>query len=102
MVQKRHTPTTDMFHVKFSKIYNDCIPLVTKKIRLHRPHKPWITRGIIKYIHKMSLIYKESITKKTYISISKYNIDKNKLIKIIRNSEKIYFVERFSEARDNV
>ena len=44
----------DMFHDKFSQIYNDCIPLIPKKISLDRPYKPWITKGIIKSIHKKS------------------------------------------------
>ena len=35
----------DTFHDKFSHIYNNCIPLITKKICLDRPYKPWITKG---------------------------------------------------------
>ena len=44
----------DTFHDKFCQIYNNCIPLITKKICLDRPYKPWITKGIIKSIHKKS------------------------------------------------
>jgi hypothetical protein len=42
----------NMFSDKFSRIYNECIPCVTKRICLDRPHKPWITKGLIKSIHK--------------------------------------------------
>ena len=54
-----------MINDKSSQIYNDCIPLITKKISLDRPYKPWITKGIIKSIHKKSRLYKEAIKKKT-------------------------------------
>ena len=77
-----------MFHDTFSQIYNDCIPLITKKICLDRPYKPWITKGIIKSIYKKSRLYKEAIKKNTDNSISKYKIYKNKLIKIIRNAKR--------------
>ena len=65
--------------------------MITKKICLDRPYKPWKTKGIIKSIHKKSRLCKEAIQKNTDNSISKYKIYKNKLIKIIRNAEKIYF-----------
>ena len=92
----------DMFHDKFSQIYNDCVPLIIKKISLDRSYKPWITKGIIKSINKKSRLYKEAIQKKTDNSISKYTIYKNKLIKIGWNAEKIYFADRFNEATDNI
>ena len=63
----------DMFDVKFSQIYNDCIPLITKKINLDRPYKPWITKGIIKSIHKMNRLYKKAIKKKPDIKFIKIN-----------------------------
>ena len=34
----------DTFHDKFSQIYNNCIPLITKKICLDRLYKPRITK----------------------------------------------------------
>ena len=78
------------------------ILLITKTICLDRPYKPWITKGIIKSINKKSRLYKEAIKKNTDNSISKYKIYKNKLIKIIRNVEKIYSADRFNEAKDNI
>ena len=57
----------DMFHNNFSQIYNDCIPLITKKISLDRPYKPWIIKGIIKSIHRKSQLYKETIKTKQII-----------------------------------
>ena len=53
-----------MFHVKFYQIYNYHIPLITKKISLDRPYNPWITKDIIKSIHKKNRLYKEAIQKK--------------------------------------
>ena len=52
----------------------------------------------------MSRLCKEAIKTNTDNSISKYKIykNKNKLIKIIRNAEKIYFTDRFNEAKDNI
>ena len=91
---------TIRFMINLVKFYNNCIPLITKKICLDRPYKPWITKGIIKSKHKKSWLYKEAIKKNADNSISKYNIYKNKLIKIIRNAQKIYFVDRFNEAKD--
>ena len=90
-----------MFHDKFSQIYNDCIPLISKKIWLDRPYKSWITKGLIKSIHQKNWLYNEAMKKKTDISISKYKIYKNKLIKIIISAEKTYFAKRFNEAKDN-
>ena len=73
----------NMFHVKFSRIYRDCIPLSTKTISLDRPYKPWITKGIIKPINKKYRLLSEAIKNKTDNYISKYKIYKSKLIKII-------------------
>ena len=73
----------DTFHDKFSQIYNNCIPLITKTICLDRPYRPWITKGIFKSIHKTSRLHKEGIKKNTDNSISKYTIYKNKLIKLL-------------------
>ena len=51
----------DTFRDKFSQIYNNCKRLITKNICLDRPYKSWITKGIIKSIHKKSRLYKEAI-----------------------------------------
>ena len=72
----------DMFHDKFSQIYNDCIPLITKKISLDRPYKPWITKGVIKSTHKKSRLYKEAIKTKTFLSIKVIKINWSKLLEM--------------------
>ena len=50
------------------------IPLITKKMCLDRLYKQWITKDMIKSIHKKSRLYKEAIKKNTDNFISKYTI----------------------------
>ena len=73
-----------------------------KKVIARNPNKPWITQGIFFSIKKKHCYYKESLRKKTPSAISKYKAYKNKLTKIIRASEKSYFMNKIESVKTDI
>ena len=93
----------DLFLSKFLELYNRELPVVNKNIHTYsKNHKPWVTAGILKSIHDKHNLYKRFIQNKDYKSESKYKTYKNKLTRIIRMVEKMYYANKFNLALSNI
>ena len=91
------------FLTKFLDIYNINFPIIHKSIKVYsKNHKPWITQGQIKSIHRKYSLYKNYIRKGSVTAKLKYTIYKNKLAKTIRFAEKQYYCIKFELARGNI
>ena len=92
-----------IYSSKFLKIYNRELPVINKNIRTYsKNHKPWVTAGILKSIHHKHNLYKRFVQNKDSKSESKYKTYKNKLTRIIRIAEKMYYVYKFNLALGNI
>lgn len=91
------------FLEKFTKLYNECFPVTSCKIKNRsNTHKPWITPGILKSVTRKEKLYKTWLKTKTEKALDKYKCYKNKLTTIIRYSEKQYYSTKFTEMKDNL
>jgi len=86
----------------FSSAYNECFPLITKKIKFNNYCKPWITPSIVISIRKKNNLYKKWLIKKTNESLDNYKRYKNMLTTVLRNAEKLYYENRFTEIQDDI
>jgi hypothetical protein len=91
-----------MFHDRFLDLYNHNLPAKRSKTKIKTIYKPWITPGIIKSIKKKHKLYKQSLTSKTAIAVSKYKRYNNKLNKIIKYSQRDYYINRFESIKKNI
>ena len=56
----------DNFIKKFTKVYDECIPLKKSKInRKTIPQSPWITKGLLKSINVQNKLYKQYLLRPT-------------------------------------
>jgi hypothetical protein len=92
----------NMFHDKFTDLYNSCFPFKHVRKKQQRINKPWITPSILKSINKKHKLYKQSLIKTTADTVSKYKSYKNKLTKIIKCSQHQYYLERFENSKFNM
>jgi hypothetical protein len=91
------------FYDKFNTLYNKNLPVKIKKIKIYQnKYKPWLTHGILVSVKKKDNLYKKYIAKRTPESKINYTRYKNKLTKIIRNSEKNYYTNRFNALQGNI
>jgi hypothetical protein len=93
----------EIFHNKFSNIYNHSFPLKEKKIKIYQnKHRPWLTLGILNSVKTKNRLYKTFLQRGTWESKYHYIKYKNKLTSIIRHSEKTYYADRFNAVRGNI
>jgi len=93
----------NVFGDMFDKIYNEALPLKTKKYKLHyNKHKPWITLSILNSIGKKNKMYKKYIITKSQQCKESYLKYKNKLTKVIKAAEKKYYFDKFNLVKDNI
>lgn len=79
------------------------MPLITKRIRLYsKYHKPWISSAILKSIHRKHRLYKMFLKNKESRAELEYKSYKNKLTKIIRLAEKMYYSNKFESAMGSI
>ena len=87
------------FLSRFKKIYNHDCPKKTKSISIKSLQKPWISNDIKRmanYKHKLFKQYKMQI-----IDFYVYNRYKNNLNRIIKNSKRKYFIDKFNSCLNN-
>ena len=89
----------NIFFDTFTKIYNECFPLVTKNISNKQKMRPWITKGILNSIRRKNNLFKNF--KLGLISENEYKTYKNRLIFILKIAKKRYFVRLFTNYRNN-
>ena len=93
----------DTFYDTFCSVYNESIPVQTKRYKVHSNKcKPWITTGILKSIRRKHKLYKKSLLTKSDNRKNLYLKYKNKLTKIIRAAEKRYYLDKFTLIKDNM
>jgi len=90
------------FMLSFSSLYNECFPIIHKKVKLLNYSKPWITPAILKSTKRKNYLYKNWLIKKTEYSLNKYKNYKNKLTGLIRYAEKSYYENQFTGLKDNI
>ena len=74
----------------------------TKYYKIYQnKYKSWLTPFILNSINKKRL-YKKSLQSKTLNSKIKYINYKNKLTTVIRNSEKLYYKNKFDNLKGNI
>jgi len=88
-------------HDRFLDLYNHNLPTKHNMNKIKTIHKPWITPGILKSI-KNHKLYKQSLTIKTPIAISKYKKYKNKINKFIKYSQRQYYINWFESIKKNI
>ena len=90
-------------NIKFSSLYNDCFPVVSKRVKLTYNHyKPWITGAILKSISRKNNWYKQWLNSRKDSAIPKYKAHEKKFTGIIRVAEKIYYSNRFSQLDNDI
>ena len=69
----------DNFISVFSSIYNECFPIIHKKIKTLNYSKPWITPAIIKATKRKNHLYKNWQLIKSDYALEKYKNYRNKI-----------------------
>ena len=62
-------------------------------------NNPWITKGILNYIHKRNRLYKKSLLSEN--NKKKYKRYRNTLTTLIRLSRKLYYSTKIENNKDN-
>lgn len=91
-----------MFYNNFNAIYNQCFPeqCVTKSKRRRKRHL-WITAGILVSIKRKDKLFKRHIKNPSGVNKTIYSQYRNKLNHVIKFSRKLYFNNKFDNARSN-
>ena len=84
------------------RLHADAFPCINETINLNKNHRPWITRGIRKSITKKNHLYKNYIKHRTEKSHSIYKSYRNKLTKVLRKSEKSYYLQKLQNCKNNL
>ena len=89
------------FLLKYSQGYNDCFPLkVVKEKKCW--HKPWLTKGLLRYIKNKNILYKRFIRSATVQDNTLYKNYKNKLNHLIRIAKRMYYEQQLSNSKSNI
>ena len=102
VLEENNTENTySLFIKKFSEIYNEAFPKCIVKCRYYN-RKPWLTDGLRKAIKHKNKLYKK--LRKSLLRTSLWNINsiKNKLNKLLKESERMYYQDMFENYRGNM
>jgi len=83
-------------------LYDKSFPITMITIKVSEQNRPWITRAIRKSITKKNSLYKNYLKLRTEISHSTYKTYRNKLTMILRKAEKIYYLQKLDNVKDNL
>jgi hypothetical protein len=76
---------------------------VSKKFRMIRnTSKPWLSHAVLNSIRRKDTLYRHYLQKKTDASNEKYKTFKNKLTKVIRAAQKMYYENLFLEVKGDL
>ena len=87
----------DSFLNTVLNIYNNCCPVRKVKFCNKNHSKPWITNVLVNACKKKNLLYKNFLKHRTVQSEVKYKKYKNKLVKILKTAEKLYYNDLLQE-----
>ena len=85
-----------------STVYNECFPLVTKKVHSKTLSKPWITPHVQKLINKKNKRFSMKNKNKTVTNKTKYKIAKKEMQKAIDVEKKKYFEGLLDKTNNNI
>ena len=84
------------------RIYNDCFPLVSKKLHMKSFTKPWITHHVQKLIDKKNKNFSAKKKKRTAISKEKYKQSKKIMENAIDNEKSEYYRKLLENTTGNI
>ena len=90
---------TRVFCDEFTRLYNECCPVVSKSISFKRFNKPWLTSNILDRInekHRLFRLYKRGV-----VSFDVYSNMNNLVSKILKRAKLNYYRNRFSSYMGN-
>ena len=90
------------FHCIFTKIFNICCPNIRTNANCKSNHKPWLTQGLVNARKKKNNLNKVCLNCGSKEAEMKYKVYKNKLITILRFSEKQYYGSKLVEYVNNL
>jgi hypothetical protein len=101
-----NTSNTNTMYTLFTSIvqniYNSAFPIHNKTLRLDECHKPWITSAIKKSIKHKNSLYRLFLTNRTHQAETTYKSYRNKLTTILRKSERMYYIKKLENVKDNL
>ena len=93
----------NQFTETFEKLYNECIPLVRRKVNKRKdPLSPWITKGLLKSINRKNKLYKQYLHKPSASNLQKFKSYKNKLNMLIRKSKRMHYFKKFNNSMNDM
>jgi hypothetical protein len=84
-----------------TKAFETSFPMKKTKIGYDNRH-PWITFGLKTSIQKKHYLHTKSLRYPTLTNINLYKQYKNKLTRILRNTERHYYMEQFGKCQNNM
>ena len=100
--QKTVDSCYEIFVQKLNTLFEKCCPMNTKHANINNKNKPWITRGLANACKKKNRMYVTSLRTKLKDDEVKYKLYKNKLTKILRAAEKIYYSKQLEQQKYNI
>ena len=101
MLQEDTQYAYDIFQQTFSRLYNECFPVVKVKIG-NRKFKPWLTDELKTRIKQKNILYKKSKQYPSYKREEEYKSCRNNLTKELHRAEKIYIQNLLEEHKGNI
>lgn len=101
--QKDVDKAYNLFLDKLINYYNEHVPLRRKRnSRRNKIRKPWITKGILKSIHRKNVLFKQYIhNPQDTLLHEKFKKYRNKLNKLIKHARKLYYSEKLQATSGN-
>ena len=92
----------EIFIQKFESLIEKFCPVHVQNVYDKRNRKPWMTKSLVNACRKKNRMYIKSIKTKLKCDDDKYKTYKNKLTKIIKTAEKLYYSRILEEQKNNI
>ena len=90
----------DKFLSIFSTLYDECFPLIKKKVNSKvKLKKPWMTNGLLKSINKKHRLYRNFLINPNQTKKNKFTKYKNKLTNLLRIAKADYYSSVFAKLK---
>ena len=86
----------------FKSLLDKHCPMSVKHIKKGAKQKPWLTKGLINACRKKNAMYVKYVRSKLQIDEQKYKVYKNKLLRILKNAERLYYNEQLMKQKNNM
>ena len=91
-----------IFMQKLESLIDKFCPIRAQHVNSKHTWKPWITKALVNACRKKNQLYIKSIKTKLKSDDDKYKTYKNKLTKIIKTAEKLYYSRILEEQKNNI